>query len=94
MLGSESPQLASINSMRTIICNSAQSFWDMADNQFLDGREVHCVFPVNDSMKRYIMSYQNRCNIRNISFSEVFSTKIDENSSVKDVFKFLALAEV
>ncbi|TOL52705.1 hypothetical protein CGH96_16745, partial [Vibrio parahaemolyticus] len=23
--------------MRTIICNSLQSFWDMADNQFLEG---------------------------------------------------------
>ncbi|TOO03289.1 hypothetical protein CGH46_18535, partial [Vibrio parahaemolyticus] len=30
--------------MRTIICNSLQSFWDMADNQFLEGLDVHCVF--------------------------------------------------
>ncbi|MBD1555690.1 hypothetical protein HC752_01910 [Vibrio sp. S9_S30] len=79
--------------MRTIICNSAQSFWDMADNQFLDGREVHCVFPVNDSMKHYIMSYKNRCNIKSISFSEVFSTRLNENGNVTDMFRFLALTE-
>ncbi|HHC7363087.1 TPA: hypothetical protein ACN30O_001604 [Vibrio parahaemolyticus] len=36
--------------MRTIICNSLQSFWDMADNQFLEGLDVHCVFPVNDAI--------------------------------------------
>ncbi|BDU38248.1 MULTISPECIES: exonuclease V subunit gamma [Vibrio] len=65
----------------------------MADNQFLDGRDVHCVFPVNSSMKRYIMSYQNRCNIKNISFSDVFSTKIEEDVSTKDLFRFLALNE-
>ncbi len=58
--------------MRTIICNSAQSFWDMADNQFLEGQNVHCVFPVSDSLKRYIVSYQQRCNINNISFSKAF----------------------
>ncbi|USD64718.1 hypothetical protein [Vibrio sp. SCSIO 43136] len=58
--------------MKTIICNSAQSFWDMADNQFLEGQDVHCVFPVDESMKRFILSYQKRCNIKNISFSDVF----------------------
>lgn len=56
--------------MRTIICNSVQSFIDMAENNFLDGLDVHCVFPVNDSVKKMIMHCQRRHSIRNISFSE------------------------
>ena len=40
--------------MKTIICNSLQSFWDMADNHFLEGLDVHCVFPVNDAIKGFI----------------------------------------
>jgi|GEM_PF-3317815 len=70
--------------MKTIICNSAQSFWDMADNHFLDGQEVHCVFPVNNSMKRFILSYQTRCNIKNISFSNIFNEHDALSAVAKD----------
>ncbi|SON49481.1 hypothetical protein [Vibrio tapetis] len=69
--------------MKTVICNSAQSFWDMADNHFLDGQEVHCVFPVNTSMKRFILSYQTRCNIKNISFSSIFEEDDTSQETVK-----------
>ncbi len=69
--------------MKTVICNSAQSFWDMADNNFLDGQDVHCVFPVNTSMKRFILSYQTRCNIKNISFSSIF----EEGGMPQSTFK-------
>ncbi len=58
--------------MRTIICNSLQSFWDMADNRFLEGLDVHCVFPVNDSIIEYILSYKEQYQIRSVSFSKAF----------------------
>ncbi len=59
--------------MRTIICNSLQSFWDMADNQFLAGMHVHCVFPTDDKTQAILLNLQDEYKIRNISFSEVFS---------------------
>ncbi|MCW8332354.1 hypothetical protein [Vibrio paucivorans] len=58
--------------MRTIVCNSVQSFWDMADNQFLEGLDVHCVFPVNEGLKAFILNYQERYKIRSISFTNAF----------------------
>ncbi|MDF2154402.1 hypothetical protein [Vibrio sp. CAU 1672] len=59
--------------MKTIICNSLQSFWDMADNQFLEGLDVHCVFPINDTIKDIILGYQQRHKIRSISFTTAFT---------------------
>ncbi|ASI95649.1 MULTISPECIES: hypothetical protein [Vibrio] len=59
--------------MRTIICNSLQSFWDMADNHFLEGLDVHCVFPVNDAIREFILSYQKQYNIKSVSFTNAFS---------------------
>ncbi|MGR5237036.1 hypothetical protein [Vibrio alfacsensis] len=59
--------------MKTIICNSLQSFWDMADNHFLEGLNVHCVFPVNDAIKDFILTYQHQYKIRNVSFTNAFS---------------------
>ena len=56
--------------MKTIICNSIQSFWDMADNELLEGLDVHCVFPVNDAIKDFILNYQQKYGIRSISFSK------------------------
>ncbi|NOI64891.1 MULTISPECIES: hypothetical protein [unclassified Vibrio] len=56
--------------MRTIICNSVQSFIDMAENDFLNGLNVHCVFPVSDSVKKMIMHCQRRHSIKHVSFSE------------------------
>ncbi|MDR9830196.1 hypothetical protein RCJ22_31940 [Vibrio sp. FNV 38] len=58
--------------MKTIICNSLQSFWDMADNQLLNGQQVHCVFPVTQSLKAFIMNYQVKYQIGNITFTEAF----------------------
>ncbi|USD40559.1 hypothetical protein J4N42_10920 [Vibrio sp. SCSIO 43135] len=58
--------------MRTIVCNSVQSFWDMADNQFLEGLDVHCVFPVSEGLKAFILNYQERYKIRSISFTNAF----------------------
>ncbi|WP_415679715.1 hypothetical protein [Vibrio ordalii] len=59
--------------MKTVICNSLQIFWDMADNQFLEGQHVHCVFPVNDKLRVFILSSQDRYKIRNISFTHAFA---------------------
>ncbi len=59
--------------MRTIICNSLQSFWDMADNQFLEGLDVHCVFPVNDAIRDFILAYQQQYKIRSVSFTNAFT---------------------
>ncbi|CAK4066753.1 hypothetical protein OH458_16225 [Vibrio sp. MarTm2] len=55
--------------MKTIICNSVQSFWDMADNELLEGLDVHCVFPVTEGLKAFILNYQEKYQIRSISFS-------------------------
>ncbi len=55
--------------IKTIICNSVQSFWDMADNQLLEGLDVHCVFPVTEGMKAFILNYQEKYQIRSISFT-------------------------
>ncbi|EJL6743102.1 hypothetical protein NMR85_000325 [Vibrio alginolyticus] len=59
--------------MRTIICNSLQSFWDMADNQFLEGLDVHCVFPANDAIRDFILAYQQQYKIRSVSFTNAFA---------------------
>ncbi|TOG75606.1 hypothetical protein [Vibrio parahaemolyticus] len=61
--------------MRTIICNSLQSFWDMADNQFLEGLDVHCVFPVNDVIRDFILTYQQQYKIRSVSFTDAFAQR-------------------
>jgi len=58
--------------MKTIICNSLQSFWDMADNQFLEGLDVHCVFPVNNTTQDFILAYQQQYKIRSVSFTNAF----------------------
>ncbi|MEI8631126.1 hypothetical protein P4S72_01305 [Vibrio sp. PP-XX7] len=58
--------------MRTIICNSLQSFWDMGDNHFLEGLDVHCVFPVNEQIKGFILGAKERYKIRNITFTKAF----------------------
>ncbi|NIY82763.1 hypothetical protein [Vibrio hepatarius] len=55
--------------IKTIICNSVQSFWDMADNQLLEGLDVHCVFPVTEGLKAFILNYQEKYQIRSISFT-------------------------
>ncbi|MDC0609366.1 hypothetical protein OAP63_01410 [Vibrio sp.] len=55
--------------MKTVICNSLQSFWDMGDNAFLEGHDVHCVFPVSEQVKSFILESQERYKIRSISFS-------------------------
>ncbi|WP_428772277.1 hypothetical protein [Vibrio sp.] len=58
--------------MRTVICNSIQSFWDMAENQFLEGLDVHCVFPVSSGVKAFILNYKSKYRIRSITFSDAF----------------------
>lgn len=55
--------------MKTVICNSLQSFWDMGDNNFLTGLDVHCVFPVSEQVKAFILESQERYRIHSISFS-------------------------
>ena len=55
--------------MKTVICNSLQSFWDMGDNNFLEGLDVHCVFPVSAHVKAFILESKERYQIRSISFS-------------------------
>ncbi|WP_194437941.1 hypothetical protein [Vibrio fluminensis] len=59
--------------MKTVICNSLQSFWDMAENELLTDLSVHCVFPVTDSLKNFILNYQQQYQIRSISFTTVFN---------------------
>ncbi len=56
--------------MKTVTCNSLQSFWDMADHKFLENLNVHCVFPVTGYLKNLILSSQSRYKIRNITFSQ------------------------
>ncbi|PJC86077.1 hypothetical protein CSW98_10900 [Vibrio sp. HA2012] len=56
--------------MKTIICNSAQSFLDMAENDFLKGMNVHCVFHATETVKRMIMHCQKRHHIGHVSFAE------------------------
>ncbi|WP_171384036.1 exonuclease V subunit gamma [Vibrio hepatarius] len=41
----------------------------MADNQLLAGLDVHCVFPVTEGMKAFILNYQEKYQIRSISFT-------------------------
>ncbi len=60
--------------MRTIICNSIQSFWDMADNELLNGQHVHCVFPVTETLRSFMLNYQTKYSIEKISFSSLFNT--------------------
>lgn len=55
--------------IKTVICNSLQSFWDMADNHFLEGLDVHCVFQANEQVKTLILEQKERYHIGNISFS-------------------------
>jgi hypothetical protein len=57
--------------MKTIICNSVQSFWDMGDNEFLQGQDVHCVFPVSEPLRAYILEFKERYRIRLITFSSI-----------------------
>ncbi|MFA0084531.1 hypothetical protein BCU70_14035 [Vibrio sp. 10N.286.49.C2] len=59
--------------MRTVICNSVQSFWDMAENHFLEGLNVHCVFPASDKIQSLMGHYQEQYKINKITFSEVFN---------------------
>ncbi|CAH8183547.1 MULTISPECIES: hypothetical protein [Vibrio] len=59
--------------MKTIICNSLQSFWDMGDHQFLEGHNVHCVFPANNKLRGFILSSQDRYKIKSISFTHAFA---------------------
>ncbi|MCL9773185.1 hypothetical protein [Vibrio methylphosphonaticus] len=59
--------------MRTVICNSIQSFWDMAENHLLEGLHVHCVFPATDKVQSLIGLYQEQYKINKITFSEVFN---------------------
>ncbi|MZI91724.1 MULTISPECIES: hypothetical protein [Vibrio] len=57
--------------MKTVICNSLQSFWDMADNELLEGLNVHCVFHANTQLRSYMLGIRERYKINNISFSSV-----------------------
>ncbi|GAB2667001.1 hypothetical protein [Vibrio panuliri] len=59
--------------MKTVICNSLQSFWDMAENELLTNLSVHCVFPVSDSLKNFILTHQAEYKIHSISFTSVFN---------------------
>ncbi|GMQ47347.1 hypothetical protein [Vibrio sp. 10N] len=59
--------------MRTVICNSIQSFWDMAENHFLEGLNVHCVFPVSEKVRSLMTIYQQQYRIKQITYSEVFN---------------------
>ena len=59
--------------MKTIICNSLQSFWDMAENELLNDLSVHCVFPASNELKKFILSFQKKYHIRTISFTSAFS---------------------
>lgn len=59
--------------MKTIICNSVQSFWDMADNHLLEGLDVHCTFPTTEGLQAFILNYKEKYRIRSISFSSVTS---------------------
>ncbi|GAK85606.1 hypothetical protein JCM19238_3195 [Vibrio ponticus] len=34
---------------------------------------VHCVFPVTESLKDFILTYQDQYKIRNISFTTAFN---------------------
>lgn len=58
--------------MKTVICNSLQSFWDMADNEFLEGLDVHCVFPVSEQLRTFILESKQRYKIRTITFTKAF----------------------
>lgn len=60
--------------MKTVICNSLQSFWDMADNHLLEGLHVHCVFPVDEQIKKHLMRNYLDYDIESISFSSVEHT--------------------
>jgi len=59
--------------MKTVVCNSLQSFWDMADHNFLEGLNVHCVFPTSEYLKNFILGSQSRYKIHNITFSQAMN---------------------
>ncbi|EEY98814.1 MULTISPECIES: hypothetical protein [Vibrio] len=59
--------------MKTVICNSLQSFWDMADAEFLSGVDVHCVFPASDNLKTFLLESCKRYQIRSITFTKAFA---------------------
>ncbi|EEY37784.1 hypothetical protein [Vibrio mimicus] len=59
--------------MKTVICNSLQSFWDMADADFLSGVDVHCVFPASDNLKTFLLQSCERYRIRSITFTKAFA---------------------
>lgn len=42
----------------------------MADNQFLEGLDVHCVFPVCENLRRFLLESKERYKIRNITFTK------------------------
>ncbi|MFC3022306.1 hypothetical protein ACFODT_00360 [Vibrio zhugei] len=60
--------------MKTVICNSLQSFWDMADNHLLEGLHVHCVFEIDEQSKADLINNRSRYDIQSISFSSVKHT--------------------
>ncbi|OCP72866.1 exonuclease V subunit gamma, partial [Vibrio parahaemolyticus] len=49
--------------------------WYIADNQVLEGLDVHCVFPVNDAIRDFILTYQQQYKIRSVSFTDAFAQR-------------------
>lgn len=45
----------------------------MADNELLEGLDVHCVFPVTEGLKAFILNYQDKYQIRSISFTSALT---------------------
>jgi hypothetical protein len=43
----------------------------MGDNEFLQGQDVHCVFPVSEPLRAYILEFKERYRIRLITFSSI-----------------------
>ncbi|MGF1775587.1 hypothetical protein L4D05_02145 [Vibrio nomapromontoriensis] len=58
--------------MHTVICNSIQSFLDMAESKLLEGRHVHCVFSVDKYSKIMIHNYKAQYRIAKITYSNHF----------------------
>ena len=62
--------------MKTVICNSATKLWIWQMCNFLEGLDVHCVFPVSDYLKALSLGSQTRYKIRTSLFKSCLLTPL------------------
>jgi len=57
--------------MKTIICRSQQSFFDLCDNNLVSDVSVHCTFPVKQHERKWMYNYIAEKGGVNLTFTEL-----------------------